>query len=180
MSSNILDKVVGYFKNKKIEKEKILIEQEKENEFNIIYNNVLVYSHLKEFEDLKDILHSSHSKTITDNLKERLEHALKGLSYKVLMKSENIECLTLMLKYNSFYTNSFVNTVILSYLLTDFSNCFQLEKNELNEYLKKENLVNFLDSYIKCLNIKKDVNVIKSNFIKHNFDIKYLHSIVIS
>lgn len=156
------------------------MEQEKENEFNIIYNNVLIYSHKKEFEDLKDILHTSNNKTITEALKERLEHVLMGLSYKVLLKNENMECLSFILKYNSFYTNSFVNTVILSHLLSDFDNCFKLSKNELMEYLKKENLVNFLDSYIKCLNIKKDVNVIKTNFIKNNFDIKYLHSIVIS
>lgn len=181
----MFSKVVGYFKNKKLEKEKILLEEEskksfeeREKEFNTIYDNVVLYSHLSSFETLKDILHTSNSKTVTDSLKDSLEHVLKGLSYKVLLENENMECLSFILKYNSFYTNSFINTVILSHILTNFNNCFELSKNELQENLKKENLINFLDSLIKCLNIKKDISLIKSNFVKSNFDIKYLYSLI--
>lgn len=185
MSTNFVDKVVGYFKNKKIEKEKILLEQEskksfeeREKEFNTIYNNVVLYSHIKCFETLQKVLCDSYSKTVTESLKDKLECELKGLSYKVLLEKDNFNFLRLCLTYNTLYTNNFNYTVLVSYILTDFDNCFQLTQSELTEITKKDNLVFFVNNLIKNLNIKDKNNFIKNEFVKSNFDINFIKQVL--
>lgn len=170
-----------YFKNKK---EKILLEQKKEDnkkleeEFNTIYNNVSLYSHIQCFETLQKVLCDSISKTVTESLKDKLECELKGLSYKVLLEKNNFNFLRLCLTYNTLYTNNFNYTVLVSYILTDFENCFQLTKSELNEITKKDNLVFFTNDLIKNLNIKDKNNFIKNEFVKSDFDINFIKQVL--
>lgn len=168
MSTKIVDKVVGYFKNKKEQKEKILLEEE----FNTIYNNIVILSHNQVFKDILVILDSCNNNLKDNVLKDKLEQILYGIDYKVLLNKNNLNIVNLLLNNKKFLEQD-NNLQMLNTILK--IECFK------KDIYNKQQVITFLNNFFTYFKINVNTQVsLKNELVKHNYNNNMLKSILIN